>query len=551
MRIESICPTCGKHKGVIKETRFPKMTLLQYECGHSYAQKVETLVMRPGFKWVCLDCKVTVGKKRLGEHLNHDVHEVPIDRDQAWLKLYKYQREGIELIENANANCLVSYDTGLGKTAMALNYLRYNDTSFPVLIVCPAGITPNWKREVKLWLADRFKGFEWIPFILENTQAGILDGMKIHIVSNMRIAKPAVRKSLKEYGFKTIIVDEAHNFKNDNSKRTAALIDITKGIPHRILLTATPVMNRAMEIFNCFHLCKPERFPNKGYLSRMCTRDSKGKILSIAPWYKERFNEMTKDFVFRKTKKEVFADLPPKIINNMYVDLSDNKNYILAYNDILDELELRLAEYQQKMPGSYMFILALIQKMWQFTAIAKTPYAIEHINEFLNWSDEKIAIGTHHINPREHIKKHLKVDYACIEAQNPNVKQEQEDCFRNNTECRVLVASILGAGEGRNLQFCKNVVFLERFWNPAKETQFQDRFYIRGKNPEEPLEEKDTTIVTYILAENTIDEYFTEMVNLKQEIVNSVVDQDYFADEDFVMGLARKVVEKRLQYVGA
>jgi SNF2 family DNA or RNA helicase len=86
---------------------------------------------------------------------------------------------------------------------------------------------------------------------------------------------------------------------------------------------------------------------------------------------------------------------------------------------------------------------------------------------------------------------------------------------------RVMVASTLAAGEGLNLQFCSDAIMLERQWNPANEEQAEARFHRFGQ--------KNPVTVTYVLASETIDEYFTELVEQKRAIVASTLDNKEIA----------------------
>lgn len=94
-------------------------------------------------------------------------------------------------------------------------------------------------------------------------------------------------------------------------------------------------------------------------------------------------------------------------------------------------------------------------------------------------------------------------------------RQELVDTFKNNGS-RIMVASQLAAGEGINLQFCSDAVMLERQWNPANEEQSEDRFHRFGQTW--PVS------CTYMIASETIDEYFTTLVESKRAIVAGALD---------------------------
>jgi SNF2 family DNA or RNA helicase len=93
--------------------------------------------------------------------------------------------------------------------------------------------------------------------------------------------------------------------------------------------------------------------------------------------------------------------------------------------------------------------------------------------------------------------------------------------FKNNPNARILIASTLAAGEGLNLQFCSDAVLLERQWNPANEEQVEGRFHRFGQ--------LNNVSITYMLASGTIDEFFTELVEIKRSIVAATLDKKEIA----------------------
>ena len=77
-------------------------------------------------------------------------------------KLYPYQREGANRIDDLEGIALIGDEMGLGKSCQALTFCRRNpDTAPPIVIVCPAFLCNNWANEVRLWT-------NWEPFIIDS-----------------------------------------------------------------------------------------------------------------------------------------------------------------------------------------------------------------------------------------------------------------------------------------------------------------------------------------------------------------------------------------------
>jgi SNF2 family DNA or RNA helicase len=110
--------------------------------------------------------------------------------------------------------------------------------------------------------------------------------------------------------------------------------------------------------------------------------------------------------------------------------------------------------------------------------------------------------------------------------------------FRSESTSRLLFATTLAAGEALNLQFCSDAIIMEREWNPANEEQAESRFHRYGQ--QWPVN------VDYAICSETIDEYFTELVEQKRAIVSSALDnKEYVWDENSLMAdLAMVLVTK-------
>jgi SNF2 family DNA or RNA helicase len=144
--------------------------------------------------------------------------------------------------------------------------------------------------------------------------------------------------------------------------------------------------------------------------------------------------------------------------------------------------------------------------------MAKVKEAANRIAEFIeDTEDDKIAIGIHHHTVRDALVYELSqrdIKAARIDASKDI--QYHVDQWKNRPESRVAVISQLGGGVGLNLQFCHNLLNIERQWNSADEEQLEDRFNRFGQ--EYPVSAE------YLVAKGTIDIWFTNMVEEKRQI---------------------------------
>jgi len=149
------------------------------------------------------------------------------------------------------------------------------------------------------------------------------------------------------------------------------------------------------------------------------------------------------------------------------------------------------------------------------------------------------------------LKEHNPI---CISDEAPEIKMARIEKFKK-IENRVLIASILGAGQGLNIQFCKNAIIAEREWNPAKEEQFCGRFHRIVKNPDGSVktefdDARDSVNIDVLNAKNTIDEFFDDLVDLKSHVVDSTMESEYGYNLDFLLELCGRITSSRLKHAG-
>ena len=413
------------------------------------------------------------------EDMIEDIHLIPERslKDQA---PYPYQSDGVKFLEAANGRALILDEMGLGKTIQALLYIRRNPNALPCIIFCKPSLTMNWFKECINWV-----GTQYLPTFVK---AGKIDSIfKIYICSiDMAYKK---RDELAEIGANTIIIDELQNMKNMSAKRTfairnvAELGNIGKPIPHVIGLTGTPIKNRATEFYPALNMVKPDLFKSNEDFIRDWTElvfipdrnkpgggtYKEGGIKDLAA-----FKEFTKEFIIRRLRDDVLPDLPKIDRHNIFVDMSQANKEVYAKQH--KKLEAFMDEKDSGLQfQDYNTILQFITAMRQITALSKVEFAVEYIKDFLESSDSKITVFTHHHLAIDFLVKLMKdVPYLRYKSKDDYDKIEE---FNRPGGPRVLIASTQSGGVGLNLHFeCHHCIFLERQWAPLDEIQAEGRF---------------------------------------------------------------------------
>ena len=571
------CPICEKMVSIdrVKEENLSKVYYLQ--CGH-YVQVASRVISKP-------TTQNTSERKPTNQPslFNREIptpEKLPIVKDDKWEKFLPYQKTGIEFIRDSGFRALIGDEMGLGKTIQVIGAMRYfPEEMLPILIVVPGAVTVKWQREIKKWFNDKFNTIEYAPFIHKESIGGLINDQKIYVISNGILAKPGMMDAIANYGFKTIVIDEAHQYKSKNTKRTKALFTLANKIPQIILLSGTSVMNNVMEYYNSLHLLRPRTWFSRNTLAYKCITDHKGKPLGLAPHYRDEFFEQTKGYILRREKSEVMKDLPTKFVNEEWIDFSTSKNVVNSYNKLAEELAEAMEGLEDE-SGMSQHLFGIISRLRHVVGTGKALRATEFVADKVISTDQKICIGVHHKLSMSILQDSLKHKHCpkcnnytfeckieeegsfdvcevceediskqpiltpiCISDENPEEKQKRLDKFREDEHSKILILSILGGGVGMDIQFCPNVLVLEKEWNRAIEAQFEGRFHRVGMTQQ--------VTITYMLAQNTIDEFFLDLVRLKEEIVGSVLDINYESSPDTMYAIAQKVVQKRLKYAGA
>jgi SNF2 family DNA or RNA helicase len=395
---------------------------------------------------------------------------------------------------------------------------------------------------------------------------------------------------LLEFGFELVVVDEAHSFKNTDSQRAIALtaflktierssmvhdvnftcpickhvwvksveIDISstdnrKVVSERsacskcgaavsvsaalhikvqrkcqiILLTGTPIKNRASEYFVPLNLVAPELFPSKKAFERRWLDGER-----INPYRYDEFKRMIAPYVLRREKEDVYKDVPK--LNRIFTHITiEDERLKKAYNACLDRIE---ATANQRGQFIYFQSIGELQVLRQICGLAKVQWISDYVETFLADSErEKLAIGYHHHSVRDALRNSLD-HFGTMKLDGEDSPQTKDRIAHKDFELsnkQILLLGMQAAKEGLELVYISNAIVAEREWSSAEEEKFEFRFY----NPDlsylaaKGFPNKITTI-EYIIAQKTIDGFFYDMVENKRAIFGETISNNWSLDTD-------------------
>jgi SNF2 family DNA or RNA helicase len=413
-----------------------------------------------------------------------------------------FQEGGLGFVEAAGGNAMLADQMGTGKTCQALAYLALHPDFRPAVVVCPASLKLNWEREAEMWLETGD-----VVEVIKNGKPYPLTGDIGIIIINYDILKKWLPE-LKRIKPRVLIYDESHYIKAPKSQRSKAAAQLAKSVPHKILLTGTPVINRPSELWSQLCIIDPKRYNNKTFFSWHKRYTAAHQLhfgkktvwdFSGASNLKE-LAESLKDIMIRRTKDEVLPELPAKRRQTLLVSIDNRMEYNHAEKDFLSWIKEQKG-HEAAERASSVEQLSMVEALRQIAIQGKMKQAIEWVYDFLE-------TGT---LMAEFSKVAVRLDGGmCAEE-----KQLSVDRFQGDDDIRLFIGNIQAAGVGITLTEASNVLFVELGWTPSLHEQAEDRTHRIGQ--------KNAVNIYYMIAENTIDEKIMDMLEAKGGVTSAAI----------------------------
>jgi SWI/SNF-related matrix-associated actin-dependent regulator 1 of chromatin subfamily A len=451
--------------------------------------------------------------------------------------LYPHQSDGVAFLLSKK-RAILADDMGLGKTRQAIVAMEAGCPEGTILVVCPASIKLNWKREILM--VDDKASIEVLG--VDNYQA---DAPRWIIINYDILSKHADRLHAVEWS--GIILDEAHFIKNA-SKRTSHCLKLLGvqadahaplfGPDYVFLLTGTPMTNRPKDLFNLFRCVgHPAARSFLSFAKRYCDayRNDYGWVTTGASNLNE-LNLLMKEVSIRRMKDEVI-DLPPKVRSWVPVDISTSKAALNAIDSFLSWY----SGTDPSQPNDREF-LARLTKVRTGLHKAKFRAVAERIKDVIA-TGEKVVVFTCFTDGIERHKKILGDQAVTITGSDTSKKRMRAvDRFQTDATVRVALCNIIAGGVGINLTAGTHVIFQDLDWVPANHAQAEDRCYRIGQD--------HRVTVEYFHADGTLDTYIATLLERKMALIaaveaEEVPDQSILAEiQDGLRQLAPALMEE-------
>lgn len=421
-------------------------------------------------------------------------------KDLAGVDKYWYQLESVKrVLKYFYGRALLADEVGLGKTIEAglliKEYLMRNMAK-RVLILTPASLVSQWKEEMSAKFRLEFASSE---------DAGIDAERQDFWEGNLVIASLQLARNSRNFSrvtktfYDLVVVDEAHHLRNRNTASWKLVNQIQKRFI--LLLTATPVQNNLIELFNLITLLKPGQLKTEKEFKKEYTKSgtSSREIVN-----RDRLRGLLREVMVRNTRSTIDLKLPRRFASTVKVEPLNEEKLLLAEIYAF----LRSGEIRESVNRSFLTTL-LMEAGSSFEALkyslpkigANGKYAgkikeltgrIDALGEtskgrfladlLMKNPGEKKVIFTHYLKTIDYLCGLLDrkgLPYSKFSG-SMSAKEKDEAIGRFRNEVNILVSSESG-GEGRNMQFCNTIINYDLPWNPMRIEQRIGRLHRIGQ----------------------------------------------------------------------
>lgn len=448
-------------------------------------------------------------------------------------KPFPYQREGVLDMEDflgIGGGVLLADDMGLGKTLETLWCLRRGrpGVMFPALVVCPANVKYGWEHSSLEHVGIRSQVLEG-----RKPPAG---GFGVSI-PKITVINPDILSSwlphLRGVGFRTLVLDECQFFSNPTSKRTKAAMELARGVPYRIALSGTPLMNSPGELWPTLHMLRPDKFRSFfSFADEFCSAKLRfGKWTYGGARNLDKLHTLLRrTCMVRRLKDDVLSDLPKKVRTVVPMDLSDRAEYEHAASDFVGWLHKNYRDNLGKVArAARAEAVTKVGYLVRLAARLKARSVVDWANRFLEERPgEKLVLFGVHQKMLRLLERRVRAHSVTVDGGVVGRRRKAAvDMFRKDPKTRVFIGNVRAAGVGVDgLQdVCQTLAFAELWWVPGVHTQAEDRIYRIGQH--------GVAWINYLVAGGTIEEVLCRIIQTKHQRIHATLDgADYSRDMD-------------------
>jgi SNF2 family DNA or RNA helicase len=478
----------------------------------------------------------------------------------------EFQVKGFNLMVSRDFLILAD-DAGLGKSWQVANAMEAKKRLGAVkrgVVVCKASLLFNWRDEIHMHTHQKavvVAGSQTQRNAAYN-QLTYSDDWTFIVVSyetfRSDINNFQLLDNMKPLDF--CILDEAHKIKNPQSKIGAYIHRIP--FRCRYVLTATPLPNSPLESYNYLYWGNVIQSNWWSFRNRYAIMGGYNKREIIAYQNIRELRSWIQYNMLRRLKKDKLKELPDVAFKRVTIPMSAKQAYY--YKAVKQEIMEDLKDTSlERVPTALTKLLRLQQVTDSPELIgvedgkpAKITALEEMLENIIDESGNKVIVfsrfrgmvelitkkfekynpaiihgdvdanGMSILSASKVLRDRLGADKWALLTQEEREKLLEEAMtserqrevykFQNDDTCKLFIGCTPACREGLTLTAATHVIFLDCEWSPAYVEQAYSRAHRIGQ--------KDAVTVYYLVCENTIDEYVQDVLERKDEMAQTMLD---------------------------
>lgn len=458
-------------------------------------------------------------------------------------ELRPYQKSGFNWLMFLNeyklGGCLAD-DMGLGKTVQTLTMLQSQKVAGAgtSLLVMPTSLIYNWEKEASKFTPD-LKILNYTG-TLRNKDVTRFEKYDL-VLTSYGITRLDV-DMLQKFYFNYIILDESQVIKNPTSNIAKAVRELKSR--HKLVLSGTPIENTTLDLWSQMSFINPGILGSQTYFRNEYQNPIEKRGDETRS---KKLSAVIKPFILRRHKSQVATELPEKVENIQYSEMTpEQERKYEEVKTLYREKIFKLIE-TEGLGSSRFMILEGLTKLRQ---LANHPRMIEqgytgdsgkleditHMLENALAEGHKVLVFSQFVKHLDIVKQYLKehkIDFAYLDGSSID-RKEQVDRFNRDTNLKVFLISIKAGGLGLNLTEADYVFILDPWWNPAVEAQAVDRAHRIGQKKK---------VFTYkFITRNSVEEKILTLQQKKLRLTTELIT----TEESFMKQLTKDDIAQML-----
>lgn len=421
------------------------------------------------------------------------------------------------VIQEMNGRAILADEVGLGKTIEAgliLKEYMIRGLVKNALILVPASLINQWIKELQekfyIPLANYRKNYQWddYPFF----------------ITSLDLAKRMPhRTEISKMHFDMVIIDEAHRLKNANTLNHQFVQSIQK--KYCLFLTATPIQNNLLEIFNLVTILKPGYLGDYESFVKKYHKNNKQHLQNAY------LQKLIKKVMIRNRRKDTLLDNVKRHVHTIWLQFTEEEQavYKQLENTFHGLSSLSKMTYLKELCSSREACYLSLQKTTNndilnvqtdlLDMIAALPHHVKAkklIEMIEQIGQEKIIVFTEYRATQYYLQWYLHQHQISSVSFQGGLKKGRKEWITQlfEQDKQVLIATEAG-GEGINLQFCHHIINYDLPWNPMRLEQRIGRIHRYGQ--------KNNMHIYNFAIEQTMEEHIVKLLYDKLHIFENVI----------------------------